>query len=190
LRQVGLLAQSLPCRRSGVFACVHVYMLYVCVYMCMYVFVRTCIYVCIAFSVYVCLYVCMYIHVYMCVCAYLCMDCESQHQYFYVLNGVIEARVCSCAYICMCICVCVYIFVHFFAVSVACNLEKVFRAPVHVQVHTLLRCIFDINAHICEHTRCRVFTNVYVHIYVYMHAYVYGYVCASMILLDTLRRQC
>jgi len=85
---------------------------------------------------------------------------------------------------------CVYIYVHCFAVSVACNLEQVFWAPVHVQVRTFLRCIFDINTHICEHTRCRVFTYVYVHIYVFVHAYVYGYVCASMILLDTLRRRC
>ena len=47
---------------------------------------------------------------------------------------------------------------------------------------------FYANLHICEHTRCKLCTYVYMHIYVYMHAYVHGCVCASMILLDTLRR--
>jgi len=43
------------------------------------------------------------------------------------------------------------------------------------------------NVHICEHTRCMLCTYVYMYICVYMHAYAYGCVCASMILLDTLR---
>jgi len=47
---------------------------------------------------------------------------------------------------------------------------------------------FYTNVHICEHTRCRLCAYVYISIYVYMHAYVYGCVCASIILLDTLRR--
>ena len=65
-----------------------------------------------------------------------------------------------------------------------------FWALVHALVFTLHRCVFYTNVHICEHTRCRLCTYVYMHIYVYMHAYVYGCVCASMILLDTLRRCC
>jgi len=73
-------------------------------------------------------------------------------------------------------------------VSVACTLEQVFWALVHGQVCTLHRRVFYTNVHICEHTRCRMCTYVYMQIYVYMHEYVYGCVCASMILLDMLRR--
>ena len=47
---------------------------------------------------------------------------------------------------------------------------------------------FYTNVRICEHTRCRLCTYVYRYICVYMHVYAYGCVCASMILLDTLRR--
>jgi len=70
--------------------------------------------------------------------------------------------------------------------SVACTLEQVFWALVHRQVCMLHRCFYTI-VHICEHTRCRLCTYVYIYIYVHMHAYVYGCVCATMILLDTLR---
>ena len=48
---------------------------------------------------------------------------------------------------------------------------------------------FYTNVHICKHTRCRLCTYVYMHIYVYVHAHVHGCVCASMILLDMLRRR-
>ena len=47
-------------------------------------------------------------------------------------------------------------------------------------------CVYT-NIHICEHTRCRLYTCVYMYICVYMHAYAYGCVCASMIFVDTLR---
>jgi len=49
---------------------------------------------------------------------------------------------------------------------------------------------FYTNVHICEHTRCRLCTYEYMYICVYMHAYAFGCVCASMILLDKLRRCC
>jgi len=49
---------------------------------------------------------------------------------------------------------------------------------------------FYTNVHICKHTRCRLCTYVYMYICMYMHAYAYGCVCASMILLDALRRCC
>jgi len=68
------------------------------------------------------------------------------------------------------------------------HLEQVYWALVHGQVCTLRRCVFYTNVHICEHTRCRLCIYVYMYMYVYMHAYLYGCVCASMILLDTLRR--
>jgi len=47
---------------------------------------------------------------------------------------------------------------------------------------------FYANIHIYERTRCRLCTYVYIYTFEYMRAYVYGCVCASMILLDTLRR--
>ena len=46
---------------------------------------------------------------------------------------------------------------------------------------------FYTNVHICD-TLAVSCTNVYMYICVYMHVYAYGCVCASMILLDTLRR--
>jgi len=98
-----------------------------------------------------------------------------------------DARVYSCAYVCGCMCVCVCIYVHFFAMSVACTLEQVFWVLVLGQVCMLQRCFFDINVHICEHTRCKLWTYVYMHKCVYMYAYIYGYVYASIILLDMLR---
>ena len=74
----------------------------------------------------------------------------------------------------------------FFVVSVTCTLQ-VLRALVHGRVCMLYRCVFYTNVHICEHTLCRLCTYVYMYICVHVHAYVYGCVCASMILLDTLR---
>ena len=50
----------------------------------------------------------------------------------------------------MCIHMCKYTHVIFFALSIACTLEQVFWAPVHVQLYALYRCSFDINAHICN----------------------------------------
>jgi len=49
---------------------------------------------------------------------------------------------------------------------------------------------FYTNVRICEHTRYRLYTYVYMYICVCMRTYAYGCVCASMILLDTLRRCC
>jgi len=79
--------------------------------------------------------------------------------------------------------------VHFFALSVAYTLEKVFCVPVHVQMCKFNSCFFNINVHI-YHTLASGCAYVYVYIYVYMHAYVYGYIYVSMILLDALRLSC
>jgi len=61
----------------------------------------------------------------------------------------VDAHAFSCAYVFLFIFVYVYICEHFLAVSFECTLEQVFCAPVHVQVYTLHRCLFDINVHIC-----------------------------------------
>jgi len=171
----------------GVLACVHMYILYVCVYLCVCEYVCGQVYMYVDACVYVYVYVCIYIHVYMYVYTYLFIDCESQYQYFSVWTVScmcmrIRVHMYAYAYVCKYIYMCI-----FFAVSAACTLEQVFWALVHGQVCTLHRCFFHTNVHICEHTRCRLCTYVYMHIYVYMHAYVYGCVCASMILLDTHR---
>ena len=66
------------------FACVHMYILYACVYICVCVYVCGLVYIHICACVYVCVYVCVYTHVYVYVYANLCIDCESQYQSFSV----------------------------------------------------------------------------------------------------------
>jgi len=66
------------------FACVHVYILYACAYICVCVYVCGHVYVYICACVYVCVNVCVYTHVYVYVYAYLCIDCGSQYQWFSV----------------------------------------------------------------------------------------------------------
>jgi len=93
-------------------------------------------------------------------------------------------------------CVCIYIYVHFFCSECcvhfgpgvlgtsACADVYVIQVFVGYQVDLIQR------THL-RHTCCRVCTYVSVHIlYMYAHAYVYGYACASMILLEALRRRC
>jgi len=175
----------------GVLACVHMYILYVCVYICVcgYVCRGGHVYMYIYAFVYVYVYLCIYTHVYMYVYAYLCIDCRSQYSCFSVwtvscMRMCIRVHMYAYAHVCKCIYMCM-----FFALSVVCTSEQVFCAPVHVQVYTFSRCFFNINVHICN-TLAAGCAYMYVHIYVYMHAYVYGCVCASMILLDALRRCC
>ena len=66
------------------FACVHMYILYACVYICVCVYVCGHVYMYICAFVYVYVYVCVYTHVYVYMYAYLCIDCESQYQCFSV----------------------------------------------------------------------------------------------------------
>ena len=97
---------------SGVFACVHVYILYLCVYKCVCVYVCGHVYMYIDACVYVFVHLCVYTHVYVYVYAYLCIDCGSQYQCFSVWT-VSCMRVCVhvhmyvhayvCRYIYMCI---------------------------------------------------------------------------------------
>jgi len=85
--------------------------------------------------------------------------------------------------------VCKYIYVYAFFYS-ECYMQfgtGVLGTSAWGGVYVTQVCFYT-NVHICEHTRCRLCTYVYIYIYVYMHAYVYGCMCASMILLDTLRR--
>jgi len=94
------------------------------------------------------------------------------------------------AYVCMYTYMCI-----FFAVSVACTLEQVFWAPVHVQLCTSYRCFLDINIHICDTFAAgcshmcmfNISQSMHIDVTVYMHTYVYGCVCASMMMSDALR---
>ena len=92
----------------GVLACVHMYILYVCVYICVCVYVCGHVYMYIYACVYVYLYVCVYTHVYVYVYAYLCIDCGSQYQCFSVWTV-------SCMRMCMCV------RVHMYAYAYVCG---------------------------------------------------------------------
>jgi len=102
------------------FACVHMYILYACVYICV------CMYVC--GHVYMYIYACVYVsmRLYTCVCVCVCIFVHRLWVLVSVLqrvDGVMHAHMSSCAYACVYVCVWVYIYVHFFAVSVTCTLQ-------------------------------------------------------------------
>ena len=96
----------------GVLACVHMYILYVCVYICVCVYVCGHVYLYIYACVYVFVHLYVYTHVYVYVYAYLCIDCGSWYQCFSVWT-VSCMRMCFrlhmyaytyvCRYIYMCI---------------------------------------------------------------------------------------
>jgi len=70
------------------------YILYACVYICVYVYVCGHVYTYICACVYVYVYVCVYTHVYVYVYAYLCIDCGSQYQCFSVWTFLAAALTC------------------------------------------------------------------------------------------------
>jgi len=123
---------------------------------------RVCInvYVCVCTNMHICIYLHVYMYRYKHACIYMCI-CMYMHVYAYILSlsscssacldGVIDAHV---YFLCICMrlhmCVYIYIYAFFFAFSVACTLEQVFWAPVHVQLYTLYRSSFDINIYICD----------------------------------------
>jgi len=55
--------------------------MYVCVYLCIYVYTRICMYV-------LCMYLSIYVHMYFCVCVCVCA--------------------CACTHACLCMCICVH----------------------------------------------------------------------------------
>ena len=99
----------------------------------------------------------------------------------------------ACVFVCICmrmrVCVSIYICAFFCS---ECRMHfgtGVLGTSALAGVYVTQVC-FHTNVHICEHTRCKLCTYVYMYICVYMHAYAYGCICASMILLDALRRCC
>jgi len=118
-------------------ACLHVCICTCCMCVCI------CVYVCVCIYVYICMCICIGIRMHVYTCVYVCV-CMFVHRFWVSIAvrqrvwAVSYAHVCSCAYLCVCICVYVYIYVHFFlAVSVACTLEQVFWAQVHVHLCAL-----------------------------------------------------
>jgi len=98
-----------------------------------------------------------------------------------------DAHVCSCTYVCVCIWVWVYIYVNFFCSECYMHFGTgVLDTSVWVGVYATQVCFYA-KVHIYKHTRCRLYKYVYIYTFVCMHTYLYGCVCASMILLDTLR---
>jgi len=100
----------------GMHACVHMYILYMCVCIC----ASVCVYVCghVYMYIYACVYVfvhlCVYTHVYVCVYAYLCIDCGSQYQYFSVwtvscMYMCFRVHMYACTYVCRYIYMCIFL---------------------------------------------------------------------------------
>jgi len=96
----------------GMVACVHMYILYACVYIYVCVYVCRHVYMYICACVYVFVHLRVYTHVYVYVYAYLCIDCGSQYQCFSVwivscmrmcVREHMYAYMCVGIYIYMCI---------------------------------------------------------------------------------------
>jgi len=98
-----------------------------------------------------------------------------------------ECHACACVFVCICMrmhmCVGIYICA-FFCSECCMHFTGVLGTIAWAGVYATQVCFYT-NVHICEHTRCRLYTYVYMYICVYMHAYAYGCICASMILIGT-----
>jgi len=102
----------------SVLACVHMYILYVCVYICVCVYMCMCadMYICMSLMICMCVCICTSMHLYTCVCVRVCIFVHRLWVLVSVLqrvDGVMHAHVFSCAYVCVHVCVWVYIYVYF-----------------------------------------------------------------------------
>ena len=68
--------------------------MYVCMYVCVFVWMCLCMYVCMYAYVYVCMYVfmCVYLYVYVCICLYTLCISFVMHRYEYYTNFFIYLR--------------------------------------------------------------------------------------------------
>jgi len=101
-----------------------------------------------------------------------------------------RCHACACVFVCICMRIHMYVGIYicaFFCSECYMHFTGVLGTSAWAGVYVTQVCFYT-NVHICEHTRCRLCTYVYMYICVCVHAYAYGCVCASMILLDTLRR--
>jgi nuclear pore complex protein Nup62 len=111
---------------TEVLACVRLWM---CVCLCMYVFVgmHVCMYVCM--HVFVCIYMYVCLYVFICICIYVCV---------YMLVCIwIYVYVCICIYVYVCICVYVCVYVY----------------SAHAHTHTHIPC-FSPHKTTCANTHC------------------------------------
>jgi len=98
----------------GVHACVHKYILYVCVCICACVYVCRHVYMYIYARVYVFVHLCVYTHVYVYVYAYLYIDCGSQYQCFSVwtvscMHMCFRVHMYVYTYVCRYIYMCIFL---------------------------------------------------------------------------------
>jgi len=153
------------------FACVHMYILYACVYICV------CVYVCghdICVYMHVCMYLYIYAFIHVCmvyVYTYLCIDCGSWYQCCGRCHACAYVFVCICMRIHMCVGISICTF--FFVESVTCSLQ-VLWALVHRPVCMLHRCVFTPTYISATHSL------QVVHICVYVYKCVYACICIWM----------
>jgi len=158
----------------GVLACVHMYILYVCVYICICVYVCGHVYIYVCACVYVYVYVCVYTHVYVYVYVYLCIDCGSQYQCFSVWT-VSCMRMCIRVYMLLCLrmhmCVGIYICAFFCSERCIHFGTGVLGTSARAGVYVTQVCFYT-NVHICEHSRYRLFAFIYTRVWVYIYTCV------------------
>ena len=99
---------------------------------------------------------------------------------------------CACVFVCICMHMHIHRYVGIYICALFCSecymhFTGVLGTSARAGVYVTQLCFYT-KVHICGHTCCRLCTYVYMYICVYMHVYAYGCVCASMVLLDTLRR--
>jgi len=103
-----------------------------------------------------------------------------------------QCQACACVFVCISMRIHMYVGIYicaFFCSECYMHFTGVLGTSAWAGVYVTQVCFYT-NVNICEHTCCRLCTYVYMYICVYMHAWAYGCICASMILLDTLRRCC
>ena len=102
-----------------------------------------------------------------------------------------RCHACACVFVCICVRIHMYVGINicaFFCSECCMHFGTgVLGTSTWAGVYVTQVFFLHQRSHL-RHTRRRLCTYVYMYICVYMHVYAYGCVCASMILLDTLRR--
>jgi len=159
----------------GVLACVHMYILYVCVYICVCVYACGHVHIFIYACVYVLVHLCVYTRVNVYVYAYWCIDCVSWYQGF-------SAWTVSCMRICF--------RVHMYAYTYVCGyiymcifLQWVLRALYRFFRHWCMGkcvCYTGVFSHQRTHLRTHWHSLQVMHICVYVYMCVYACICIWM----------
>ena len=103
-----------------------------------------------------------------------------------------RCHACACVSVCICmrmhVCVGIYICAYFCGECCMHFGTGALGTNAWAGAYVTQVCFYTKIKNLRTHSLHVVYICVYLCVYVYMHAYVYGCVCASMILLDTLRR--